>query len=101
LESMMQQPPIQLLQLTIHFYWNEKFDYALMNILKNIHHWSMLFHCSTFLVIRILLKKNSNSIQYLQFILKNNTNVYVNEILSNHFTSIPHIKVLKNPKIQM
>ncbi len=31
----MQQPPIQLLQLTTHFYWNENFDYALMDILKD------------------------------------------------------------------
>ncbi len=31
----MQQPPIQSLQLTTHFYWNENFDYALMNILKD------------------------------------------------------------------
>jgi hypothetical protein len=29
-----QQPPIQLLQLTTCFYWNEKFDYTLMDILK-------------------------------------------------------------------
>jgi hypothetical protein len=33
LESMVQQP--QLLQLTTCFYWNENFDYALMNILKD------------------------------------------------------------------
>jgi hypothetical protein len=31
----MQQPPIQLLQLTTCFYWNENFDYVLMDILKN------------------------------------------------------------------
>jgi hypothetical protein len=57
----MQQPPIQLLQLTTRFYWNENFDYTLMDILKKIgiHHWSMLFHCSTFFVIQILLRKNS------------------------------------------
>jgi hypothetical protein len=30
-----QQSPIQLLQLITHFYWNEKYDYALMNILKD------------------------------------------------------------------
>jgi hypothetical protein len=35
-KSMMQQPPIQLLQLRTHFYWNENFDYALMDNLKNI-----------------------------------------------------------------
>jgi hypothetical protein len=34
-ESMMQQPSIQLSQLTTHFYWNENFDFALMDILKN------------------------------------------------------------------
>jgi hypothetical protein len=33
-ESKMQQPPIQLSQLITCFYWNEKFDYALMDILK-------------------------------------------------------------------
>jgi hypothetical protein len=33
--------------------------------------------------------------------LKNNKNVRVNDILSNPFISIPLIKVLKNPKIQM
>jgi hypothetical protein len=32
---------------------------------------------------------------------ENNTNVRVNEILSNPFTSFSLIKVLKNPKIQM
>ncbi len=31
----MQQPPIQLSQLTTHFYWNENFDFSLMDILKN------------------------------------------------------------------
>jgi len=34
-KSMVQQPPIQLSQPVTHFYWNEKFDYALMNILKD------------------------------------------------------------------
>ncbi len=32
---MMQQPLIQLSQLIICFYWNENFDYGLMDILKN------------------------------------------------------------------
>jgi hypothetical protein len=32
---MVQQPPIELWQLTTHFYCNEKFDSALMNILKD------------------------------------------------------------------
>jgi hypothetical protein len=96
LESMMQQLPIQLSQLTTCFYWNEKIDFALMDILKQIgiHHWSMLFHCSTFLVIQILLNKTKNRIQYLQFFLKNNTNGRVNEILSNHFISVLLIKVI-------
>ncbi len=30
-----QQPPIQLWQLAMHFYWNWKFDSALMDILKD------------------------------------------------------------------
>ncbi len=34
LEFVVQQPPIQLSQLITCFYWNEKFDYALMDILK-------------------------------------------------------------------
>jgi hypothetical protein len=33
--------------------------------------------------------------------LKNNTNVCVNEILSNPFTLVPIIKVFKNTKIEM
>jgi hypothetical protein len=38
-KSMVQQPPIQLLQLTTRFYWNESFDFV------EIYHWSMLLHC--------------------------------------------------------
>ncbi len=34
-ESMVQQPPIQLSQLITFFYWNENFDYTLMDILEN------------------------------------------------------------------
>ncbi len=34
-KSVVQQPPIQLLQLATCFYWNDKFDYALMDILKD------------------------------------------------------------------
>jgi hypothetical protein len=34
-KSMVQEPPIQLSQLATWFYWNEKFDYALMDILKD------------------------------------------------------------------
>jgi hypothetical protein len=57
LEAMVQQPHIELLQITTHLFWNEKFDYALMDNIIGIHHWSMLFHCQTFLVIKILLHK--------------------------------------------
>jgi hypothetical protein len=32
---MVQEPPIQLLQQVLHFYWNEEFDFTLMDILKN------------------------------------------------------------------
>ncbi len=35
LDSMMQQPLIQLSQLITCFYWSENFDYGLMDILKN------------------------------------------------------------------
>jgi hypothetical protein len=92
LELVMQQLLIQLLQLITHFYWNEKFDSTLMDILKiiGIHRWRMLSHCSTLLIIKISLKK------ILQFVfntykcfLKNNTNVHVNEILFNPFASFP------------
>ncbi len=31
----MQQPPIQLSQQTTHFYWNEKPNSTLLDILKN------------------------------------------------------------------
>jgi hypothetical protein len=50
-----------------------------------------------------MLLKNQirNHIQYLQNKLKNNTNVHVNEILSNPFTSVSLTKVSENPKIQM
>jgi hypothetical protein len=61
----------------------------------------MLFHCSTILVIQFKNKKIRNRIQYLQIFLKNNTNVPINEILFNLFTSISLTKVLKDPKIQM
>ncbi len=37
-----QQSPIQLSQLTTCFYWNEKIDYALMDILKD--NWKILKH---------------------------------------------------------
>jgi hypothetical protein len=53
----MQQPPIQLSQLTTRFYWNENCDYALMDILKN--NWDSPLEyvvLSTLLVIQILLK---------------------------------------------
>jgi hypothetical protein len=86
------------------FYWNEKFDYALMDILKNtmIYHWSMLCHCLTLLAIEILYIKKQirNCIQYLQIFLKNNTNGHVNEILFNPFTSIPLTKFLEIPKFK-
>jgi hypothetical protein len=48
----------------------------------------------------ITKKKIRNCIQYLQFFLKNNTNVCVNEILSNPFVSVPLSKYLKIPKLK-
>jgi hypothetical protein len=35
LKLVVQQPPIQLSQLITGFYWNENFDYALKDILKD------------------------------------------------------------------
>jgi hypothetical protein len=40
LKLVVHQPPIQLSQPVTHFYWNEKFDYALMDILKD--NWDSL-----------------------------------------------------------
>ncbi len=58
-ESMMQQPSIQLSQLTTHFYWNENFDFALMDILKNNWDSPLEYVVSLFntFIIQILLKK--------------------------------------------
>jgi hypothetical protein len=85
------------------FYWNEKIDFALMDILKNnwnspLEYVVSLFNtsCNTNIII-----KKINCIQYLQIYLKNNTNGCVNEILSNPFISIPLSNFLKDPKIQM
>jgi hypothetical protein len=95
LELVVQQPPIHLSQLDTNFYWNEIFYYALMDILKN--NWDSpseyvvsLFNnsCNT-----NITKKNRNRIQYLQKKLKNNTNVPINKILFNPFTSISLTKV--------
>jgi hypothetical protein len=54
-----QQPLIQLLQLNTHFYWNEKFNYALMEILKDNWDSPLEYVISflTLLVIQILLTK--------------------------------------------
>ncbi len=102
LESMMQQPLIQLLQFTICFYWDENFDYGLMDIWKN--NWDSPEYVVSLLnsFCNITIKKKIRiRIQYLQNKLKSNTNVHVNEILFNPFTLVPFIKVLRNPKIQM
>ncbi len=62
----------------------------------------MLFHYSTILVIQILLKKKLEIVFNIhQKKLNNNINFFINEILSNPFTSISLTKVFKNPKIQM
>jgi len=62
----MQQPPIQLPNAC--FYSIE----SLMDILKKIgiQHWSMLFHCSTFIAIQILPNFFKNCIHYVQIFLK-------------------------------
>jgi hypothetical protein len=105
LELVMQQPPIQLLQLTTCFYWNEKFDYALTNILKiswdsPLEYVVSLFN--TFCNTNITLKKLEIVFNTYNFFWKTTQNyVCVNEILANLFTSIPLFKVLKNLKIQM
>jgi hypothetical protein len=72
-----------------------------MNILKNnwdsrLEYVVSLFNTSY--TINITLKKIRNHIQYLQFFIKNNTNVHVNETLSNPFNSISRTKVYENPK---
>jgi hypothetical protein len=102
-ELVMQQPPIQLSQLTTNFYWNEKPNYALMDILKNnwdspLEYVVSLFNpfCNT-----NITKKNLKSYSILTIFFEKNTNVRVNEILFNLFTLVPLIKALKNLKIQM
>jgi hypothetical protein len=60
LKSVVQQPPIQLSQPVARFYWNEKFDYALMDILKDnldslLEYVISLFNTSC--NINIILKK--------------------------------------------
>jgi hypothetical protein len=74
----MQQPPIQLLQLTTHFYWSEIFDYALMDILKNIWDSPLEYVVSLFNIFCNIniTKRKRNYIQYLQFFFKNNANVH-------------------------
>jgi hypothetical protein len=67
-----------------------------MDILKN--NWDSPLE---YLFNKYYFKKIRNHIQYLQFFLKNNTNVYVNKILFNPFISIPFINSFLNPKIQM
>jgi len=91
LESMVQQPPIQLSQLDTCFYWNENFDYALMDILKNNWDSPLEYVVSLFnnYCNKNITKRIRNHIQYLQLFLKNNTNVPINDILFNLFTSIP------------
>jgi hypothetical protein len=69
----MQQFPIQLLQLTTCFYWNEKSNYALMDILKNNWFSPLKYVVSLFNIscnINITKNKNRNHIQYLQFFLE-------------------------------
>jgi hypothetical protein len=66
-KSMMQQPRIQLLQLSTHFYWNENFDYALMDILKNNWDSPLEYVVSLFTTscnTNITKKKTTNCIQY-------------------------------------
>ncbi len=80
---MVQQPPIQLSQLATHFYWNENFDFALMDILEDnwdspLEYVVSLFNNSC----DIYFLKIKNCIQCLQFFLKKNINVCINEILS-------------------
>jgi hypothetical protein len=61
----------------------------------------MLFDYLTFFEMQILQKIFRNHIQYLLKKLKNNTNVPINEILSNLFTSISLTKILKILKIEL
>ncbi len=66
-----------------------------------IHHWSMLSHCSTLIVIQILPKNKLEIIFNTYNFFENNTKGHVNKILFNPFTLVPLIKVKQNPKIQM
>ncbi len=86
-----------------HFYWNENFDFILVDILK--HNWGspleygvLLFNisCNT----NIILKKLEIVFNSYQFFLKH-TSIPINKILFNTFTSITLTRILKTPKIQM
>jgi hypothetical protein len=86
----MQQSFIQLSYITTFLFWNENFYFALMDIFKNIWDSPLEYVVALFNIscnINII-KNNLNCIQYLHFFYKNNTNVLINEILSNPFTSI-------------
>jgi hypothetical protein len=90
-----QQPPIQLSQLTTCFYWIENCDFALIDILKYnrnspLEHVVSLFNtsCNT----NKIKKENKFFIQYLQLFLKNNTNVPINEILSSYSIMMEKLK---------
>jgi hypothetical protein len=78
-ELMVQQLLIQFSQLVTNCYWNENFDVALMDILKD--NWDSSFKyvvslLNIFCNTNITKKESRNQIQYLQFFLKNNTNVH-------------------------
>jgi len=102
LKLVIQQPAIQLSRLTTCFYYNKKFDYALMDILKK--NWDPPLE---YVVSLFNTSCNKNIIKKIEIIfntynfLKNNTKGHVNKILFNPFTLVPLIKVKKNPKIQM
>jgi hypothetical protein len=75
----MQQPPIRLSQLTTCFYWNEKCDYALMDILKNNWDSPLVYvvYCPTLLVIQILLKDKLEIVFSIYLFLKKPTQMIV------------------------
>ncbi len=72
LESTMQQPCIQLSQQTTSFHWNEKFDYVLIDFLKNNWESPLEYVVSLFKTScnTNITKKTRNCTQYLQFLKK-------------------------------
>ncbi len=73
---MVQQPFIQLSQLIMHFYWNEKINFALMDILK--YNWDSPLE---YVISLFNTSCNTNAPIFTQFLVKHD--VQLNKIKHN------------------